>query len=102
LLDQQISPILADAEFLVNELKRRGLLKSAILTDSKQDRDFAEFLTNFWEYDNSPYIKERLRKNRGIHRRYCHEQLGAVKKYWVPYFAGRLLGEIARQDVEGR
>ena len=91
---------IADVEFLVNELKRRGLLKSAILTDSKQDRCFAEFLTNFWEYDNSPYIKERLRKNHGIHRRYCHEQLGAVKKYWVPYFAGRLLGEITRQDVE--
>jgi integrase len=90
---------LADASFIVNELKRRGLLKSAVLTDTKQDRDFAEFITNFWDYDNSPYIREKLRKNHGIHRRYCYEQLGAVKKYWVPYFTGKLLGEITRQDI---
>jgi integrase len=89
-----------DAEFIVNELKRRGLLKSAVLTDTKQDRDFAGFITNFWDYDNSPYIREKLRKNHGIHRRYCYEQLGAVKKYWVPYFTGKLLGEITRQEIE--
>jgi len=38
---------LADAIFIVNELKRRGLLKSAVLTDTKQDRDFVDFITNF-------------------------------------------------------
>jgi hypothetical protein len=91
---------LTDAESIVKELKRRGLLKSAVLTDTKQDRDFAEFLTNYWDYDNSPYIRERLRKNHGIHRRCCHEQAGSVKKYWVPYFTGKLLGEITRQDIE--
>jgi hypothetical protein len=89
-----------DAESIVSELKRRGLLKSAIITDTKQDRDFADFILNFWDYDNSPYIREKLRKNHGIHRRYCYEQLGAVKKYWVPYFTGKLLGEITRQDIE--
>ena len=46
-----------DATFICKELQRRGLLKSVVLTDSKQDRDFAEFLTNFWNYDNSPYPK---------------------------------------------
>ncbi len=91
---------LSDAELVIHELKRRGLIKSAVLTDSKQDRDFVEFITNFWDYDNSPYVKEKLRKNHGIHRRYCHEQLGAIKKYWTPYFTGKLLGEITRQDIE--
>jgi hypothetical protein len=91
---------LADAESIVNELKRRGLLKSAVLTSTKQDRDFAEFLTNFWDYNNSPYIKEKLRKNHSIHRRYCHEQSGSVKRYWVPFFAGKLLRTITRQDIE--
>ena len=91
---------LTDAESIVNELKRRGLVKSAVLTDTKQDRDFTEFLTNFWDYDQSPYVKEKLRKNHSIHRRYCHEQAGAVKKYWLPYFKGKLLGEITRQDIE--
>jgi hypothetical protein len=94
----------SDAEFIVNELKRQSFLKSAVLIGTKQDRDFTDFIINFWDYDNSPYIysihKERLRKNHGIHRRYCHEQLRVVKKYRVPYFTGKLLGEISRQHVE--
>ena len=90
----------ADAESIVNELKRRGLLKSAVITNTKQDVNFAQFILNFWDYDNSPYVREKLRKNHGIHRRYCHEQLGAVKKYWVSYFTGKLLGELTRQDIE--
>jgi hypothetical protein len=90
----------ADAQFIVNELKRRGFLKSAVLAGTRQDRDFAEYLTSFWDYDTSPYVKEKLRKNHGIHRRYCREQSGAVRRYWIPYFQGKLLGEITRQDVE--
>jgi hypothetical protein len=89
-----------DLEIIIKELQHRGLLKTAVLTGTKQDRDFSEYLTNFWDYDNSPYVKEKLRKNHGIHRRYCKEQSGAVKKYWIPFFSGRLLGEITRQDVE--
>ncbi|MFP3042426.1 site-specific integrase [Treponema primitia] len=89
-----------DVDFIIKELQRQGFLKIAILTGTKQDRDFSEYLTNFWDYDNSPYIKEKLRKNHGIHRRYCLEQSGAVKRYWVPYFSGKLLGEITRQDIE--
>jgi integrase len=90
----------ADAAFIVKELQRKGLLKAAVLTGSKQDIDFVEYLLNFWDYDNSPYIKEKLRKQHGIHRSYCKEMLGVVKKYWVSSFSGRLLGSITRQDIE--
>jgi integrase len=89
-----------DVDFIIGELQHRGILKKAVLAGTRQDRDFPDFLTNFWDYDTSPYVKEKLRKNHGIHRRYCREQSGAVKKYWVPYFTGKLLGEITRQDVE--
>jgi hypothetical protein len=89
-----------DAAFIVKELQRRGLLKVAVLADTKQDRDFVEYLLNFWDYDASPYIKEKLRKKHGIHKRYCHEQKGVVERYWKPAFKGRLLGSITRQDIE--
>jgi integrase len=89
-----------DAEFIVKELQRRGFLKTAVLANTKQDRDFVEFLSTFWDFDSSPYIREKLRKKHGIHRRYCPEQKGAAERYWKPAFAGRLLGSITRQDVE--
>jgi hypothetical protein len=52
----------ADCEFICKELKRRGLLKSFVMSESKQSVDFAEYLLNFWDWEKSDYIRERLRK----------------------------------------
>jgi integrase len=89
-----------EAEFICRELKRQGLLKNYVMAGTKQDVDFGSFLLNFWDYDTSPYIKEKLRKNHGIHRNYTKGQKLVIQKYWVPFFKGRLLGEIMRQDIE--
>jgi integrase len=89
-----------DAEFIANELKRRGILKNFVLADSKQDIELSEYLMNFWDFDNSGYIRERLRKNHGIHKRYCREQQGVIRKYWLPYFKNKLLGEVDRANLE--
>jgi integrase len=90
----------ADAEFICKELQRRGLLKSYVLEDSVQAIDFISYLTNFWDWEKSPYIKEKLRRNHGIHRRYAAEMTGAINKYWTPFFKGKVMGEITRQDIE--
>jgi integrase len=90
----------AEADFVCRELKRRGLLKIFTVTGSKQDVDFPVYLQNFWDYEVSPYVKEKLRKNHGIHKNYTVGQGLVVKKYWEPFFEGRLLGSITRQDIE--
>jgi integrase len=89
-----------DAGFICRELKRQGLLKTYVMTGSRQAVDFTLFLANFWDYENSPYVREKLRKNHGIHRNYTAGQKQAVEKYWGAFFKGRLLGEITRQDLE--
>jgi integrase len=81
-------------------LKRRGLLKTFILSTSKQAVNFTDYLQTFWDFETSPYIKEKLRKNHGIHRYYCRAQLCSINAYWVAFFKGRLLGSITRQDIE--
>jgi integrase len=91
---------LSEADFICRELKRRGLLKIFVITGSKQDTGFPDYLQNFWDYETSPYVKEKLRKNHGIHRNYTVGQRLIVKKYWVPFFEGRILGSITRQDIE--
>ena len=90
----------AEAEFLCKELKRRGFLKAYAVAGTGQAVDFLSFLRNFWEYDSSPYIKEKLRKNHGIHRNYTIGQKQAVEKFWKPFFEGRCIGEITRQDID--
>lgn len=89
-----------EADFICKELKRQGLLKTYVLTESKKAIDFRVFLQNFWDYDTSPYIKEKLRKNHGIHKNYTVSQKLITEKYWMPFFQGHLLGDITRQDIE--
>jgi integrase len=88
-----------EAGIILKELKRRGLLKSFVLADTEQSVPFTEFLLDFWDFDRSQYVKEKLRKSHGIHRSHCERQHQAVKKYWKPVFEGRFLGEITRQDI---
>jgi integrase len=90
----------AEADFVCRELKRRGLLKVFIITESKQDVDFPAYLRTFWNYETSSYIKEKLRKNHGIHKNYTTGQRLVIERYWVPFFEGRLLGGITKQDIE--
>ncbi len=90
----------ADAVFICKELQRRGFLKSYVLAESKQAVDFGEYLREFWNYENSPYVKEKLRKKHGLHRRYVKGQSGDVEKYWIPFFPGKVVGDITWADVD--
>jgi integrase len=90
----------ADAVFICKELQRRGFLKSYVLAESRQAVDFGEYLRGFWDYENSPYVKEKLRKKHSLHRRYVKGQSGDVEKYWIPFFSGRVMGDITWADVD--
>jgi hypothetical protein len=90
----------ADAEYICQELRRRGFLETFVLSGTKMARFFVEFLTEFWGFDKSPYILEKLRKQHSIHRMHCNQQRNAVSKYWKPFFGERLLGELGQQDID--
>jgi len=97
---KKIDATRVDAEFICKELQRRGLLKSFVLEESVQATDFIAYLTDFWDWEKSSYIKEKLRRNHGIHKRYALEMAGAINRYWMPFFKGKALGEITRQSIE--
>jgi integrase len=90
----------AEAETLLREMKRMGWIKSYALAESPAALDFAAFLSDFWDWEKSPYIKEKLRKSHGIHKRHCRLQWRAVSLYWAPFFKGRVLGEITAADID--
>jgi len=89
-----------EAETLMNELRRLGWVKSFVQSETPGAVDFILFLKNFWDWDNSPYIKEKQRKNHGIHRRHCMMQGRAVPLYWEKFFNGRFLGDITSTDID--
>jgi len=48
-----------EAETLLTELRRLGWVKSYVQSETPGAVDFISFLNNFWNWDTSPYIKEK-------------------------------------------
>jgi integrase len=93
-----ISP--SDAEFIISELKRKGLILSCIFAGAADAVLFADFLEEFWDWNRSPYIREKLRAEHSIHRNYVNQMMYTLKKYWIPFFPSVLLGSLLPRDIE--
>jgi integrase len=82
-----------DANTIIKILEDRGLLESdKPLTDA--DQPFLSFLETFWDYDRSPYVKEKQAYGQRIGRRHCKEQtklLSHWRKYLSPDMTARAL-----------
>ncbi len=89
-----------EKKFLLEELKKQGYIKSYVLTGSQKDITLISFLQNFWDYNNSEYVQEKLRRNHGIGKGHCLARSGHVRIYWKPYFKNKLLGEITKQNLK--
>ena len=89
-----------DAEFIVDELRRRGFVLSCVFAGSSCSVPFADYLSEFWDWDRSPYIREKLRAEHSIHRNYVSAMARVVKNYWVPFFPSVLLGELTSADLD--
>jgi len=89
-----------EAEIILSELKRLGWVKSYLPSESKGAVDFIAFLKDFWDWEKSPYIKEKLRKSHGIHKMHCLKQGQAITLYWEKFFNGRFLGDITPEDID--
>jgi integrase len=89
-----------EAEIILKELRRQGWVKSYVLADTPQAQDFTAFLIDFWDWEKSAYVKEKRRKNHGLHKYHCVRQGQAVRQYWDPFFKGRFLGDITQTDLD--
>jgi integrase len=85
---------------IVNALKERGLIDIGAVPAGKGSVGFVSFLSGFFDYDNSAYVKDRLAHGHSIGRRYCHESLKIIRRFWEPAFKGRTLASITRSGLK--
>jgi integrase len=85
---------------IVNALKERGLIDIGAVPAGKGSVDFVSFLSDFFDYDKSAYVKDRLAHGHSIGRRYCRESLKLIRLFWDPAFKGRTLTSITRNDLK--
>lgn len=89
-----------DINTIIKILKERNYLSSAVASTSKGSIPIEDFLEYFWDYDKSPYVKEKLGKKQSIHRHYCANLMSRTRIYWIPKLVGKCVAEITRNDVE--
>lgn len=87
------------AKDIIDALIEKDFIKSAVFTNSVEAVDAVEYLTTFWDYENSPYVREKKLKGQEIHKGYCSEKASKIRIYWIPRLEGKSVGEITRDDV---
>ena len=69
-------------------------------TGSKQDVQAFDYLLNFWTWEKSEYIKEKLRQNHSIGKQHVSKMYGAIKNHWKDIVKDKSLSEISKQDIK--
>jgi integrase len=91
----------ADGALRIAEaLMRRGLISFPVVKPDRGRVDFSRFLSEFWDYEKSPYVREKLAHGYRIGRKHCYEGRNRIRMYWEPYFQGRTLDSITREDLK--
>ena len=75
-----------DAERLVRILEDRQLIEDTVIKAGPGSEPFTGFLERFWDYEQSPYVRERLAHGQRISRRHCYDARNRLDFYWRPYF----------------
>lgn len=91
----------ADLMFALGEMKRRGLVSSVTLTTEANSRKVIDYLDEFWDWEKSPYIREKLRQGHSLHKNHAVNMAKFVGKYWKKYFGDTTLGELTKDKIRG-
>lgn len=83
---------------LINECKKRHLIVSAVISDRTQVKAY-DFISDFWNWETSPYIREKLRKEHSIHRKHADRMKAIVENMWKDFLKDRYLSEVTRKDL---
>ena len=89
-----------DDERIVCILKERQLIESVLAKSGPDSEPLIAFLERFWDYEKSPYVRERIAHGQRISRRHCYEVRNRLDYYWRPYFGKeKKISEIRESDI---
>jgi integrase len=90
-----------DALRIVQALKDRGLIDIAAVKSGKGAVSFTEFLEEFWDYESSPYIREKRAHGHSIGKRHCYERMSRFLACTTGMRSGEVLA-LRQGDIEER
>lgn len=88
-----------DIKSICNFLKDTKQIASVTFNDTPNKQRFYDFCIDFWTYDSSPYVREKLLYKQNIHRTYCKRNVGFIQKHFK-FFENLLVSEINKQKIK--
>jgi integrase len=90
-----------DALRIVGVLKDRGLVDiAAVRADGPGAVPFARFLEDFWDFDKSEYIQDKLSHGHRFSRCHAHRCQNHVKSALAPFFGDKKLNLVTAADLK--
>jgi len=90
-----------DALWIVSTLKSMGLIDIAAVNNTGCGAvPFIQFLETFWNYNESPYIKDKLSHGYRFTRRYAESCLALMRKYLLPFFSDKKVNMVTIDDMK--
>jgi integrase len=87
----------AQARRLVATLEARGLLAE---TNTIANRRLTDFLHEFFDYEKSLFVREKIALGQRIGKTHCLDMQGRVRRSWTPYFGDKRLADVTRADLK--
>ena len=84
---------------IAKALKKRGLLAIGVSPFTHGGQEFINYLREFWDFDNSPYLEDQRMRGKSITQRTCRGAKNMIEKYWLPHFKNKTLVEVTRADL---
>ena len=88
-----------DADRIVNALKDKGFIQDVVKKGI--ETDLLSYLYDFWNFEQSDYIKEKISHGHRISITRSIDMIGAVKNHWEPFFGKINLSEITKKHLRG-
>ena len=90
-----------DALKIVKTLKELELIEiSAVKNTGRGAVRFVDFLNDFWDFDKSDYIQDKIAHGFGYTRRYAHECQKHIRTEIIPFFGDKKLNCVTKDDLE--
>jgi len=80
-------------------LLRRGLITTLAGRASYSKKRLIDFLLEYWDYDNSPALRDKRAHGKQVLKQTCHCANKIITAKWKPYFGDKMLCELTRDDL---
>lgn len=89
-----------DALRITSILQKKGAIGNVSVKMKQQEDIFLlPFLKEFWTYETSQYVKEKLAYGQTIGKRHCYEQVRRLN-HWKEFFPSKtLLTDVTQEDL---